>query len=305
MYLVAASVTVSAVRRTGRMPSHTRTLQLQLRMMYRSQVVGSELGHTIRQMVPQELIPLFFAITFFGGVGFLLVVFTLDYWFADAKRGAHSLGLAVAGAALVVALKAFFGEPRPSVDVAAIPVSGYTFPSGHATMATIAYGLLAYDLRKSTWRVRVAVASVVVSLIALSRVVLGVHYVRDVVAGVLFGSLFLLGAIPLTKRIPRYAFWLAAAVGTVGLVVSGASQHGLAIFGASAGAALTWEWLDAYPSVESRRGHAVLVVGVLPLLAVVGYVATKLDPPPSAVVLLTGVVTAAILSAPRLVEWVE
>lgn len=273
--------------------------------MSQAQVVGAELGHAIRQMVPPELIPLFFAITFFGGVGFLLVVFTLDYWFVDAKRGAHSLGLAVAGAGMVVALKAFFGEPRPSVDVAAISASGFAFPSGHATMSTIAYGLLAYDLRKSTWRVRFAVASVVVSLIALSRVVLGVHYVRDVVAGVLFGSLFLLGALSLTKRVPRYAFWVAAAVGAVALAVSGGSHHGLAIFGASAGAALAWEFLDSYPSVESRRGHAVLVVGILPLLAVVGYVAIRLRPPPSAVVLLTGALTAGILSAPRLVERVE
>ncbi|SFG51471.1 PAP2 superfamily protein [Halopelagius inordinatus] len=270
--------------------------------MSQTGVVGQEIGHTIRQLIPSELLPVFFVITFFGGVGFLLVAFTLDYWFLDAKRGAHSLGVAVAGAGLVVALKAFFGEPRPSVDVAAIPASGFAFPSGHATMSTVAYGLLAYDLRKSTWRVRFAAAAVVVSLISLSRVVLGVHYVRDVVAGVLFGSLFLLGGLSLTKHVPRKAFWLAAAVGTVALAVSGGSGDGLAVFGASVGGALTWELLDGYPSVGSRRGRAVLVVGVLPLLAVVGYVATRLSPPPVAVVILAGVVTSAILSAPKLVK---
>ncbi|MFC6824326.1 phosphatase PAP2 family protein [Halopelagius fulvigenes] len=270
--------------------------------MSRAQVVGVELGHTIRQVIPPELIPVFMFITFFGGVGFVLVMFTVDYWFVDAKRGAHSLGLAIAGAGLVVALKSFFGEPRPSVDVAVISASGFSFPSGHATLSTVAYGILAYDLRKGTWRVRLAVASVVVALIALSRVVLGVHYVRDVVAGVLFGSLFLLAAISLTKHVPRYAFWLAAAVGTAGLVVSGASQDGLAIFGASAGAALAWGSFDVYPDVESRREQAVLVVGVLPFLAAAGYVATKLDPPPTAVVLLTGAVTAAILAAPLVIE---
>lgn len=272
-----------------------------------NQVLGRQLGAAIRQAVPPELVPLFAVVTFFGGVGFLLVVFTVDYWFVDQRRGAHAFGLAVCGAALVVALKAFFGVPRPPDELTVIPVSGYSFPSGHATMSAVAYGVLAYDLRKSTFRVRAALAGVVVVLVSLSRVVLGVHYVRDVVAGVAVGALFLLVALAVTRRVPRLAFWLAAGVGAVALAVSGASQDGLAVFGAATGAVVAWEVLRRSfavdPSVvESTPGRAVLAVGVLPLLAVVGYAMTRMHPPSWAVVALGGVLTTTILAAPLAVE---
>jgi membrane-associated phospholipid phosphatase len=95
---------------------------------------------------------------------------------------------AIPGAiALNPLLKLLFGRARPQWDDPLISLSSYAFPSGHTAGATALYGLLAaYALSLAgSARVRaaiVAVAVAMVSLVALSRMVLGVHYLSDVLA---------------------------------------------------------------------------------------------------------------------------
>jgi membrane-associated phospholipid phosphatase len=66
--------------------------------------------------------------------------------------------------------------------------TSYSFPSGHATMSLICYGMLAYYavLTLRTWRAKTAVvfgAALLVLLTDFSRLYLGVHYFSDVVGG--------------------------------------------------------------------------------------------------------------------------
>ncbi|GAA4286062.1 phosphatase PAP2 family protein [Georgenia daeguensis] len=80
---------------------------------------------------------------------------------------------------------------RPVVDEAVAYAPGFSFPSGHA-MNTAAAGLVVTAL---VWpllgpRARVAVplvAGLLVVLTGIDRVLLGVHYPSDVVAGVVLG----------------------------------------------------------------------------------------------------------------------
>lgn len=265
-----------------------------------SQVLGPGIGDAVRGAVPPWLVPVFVVITHLGNVGLFLAAFSLDYWFGDHRRGAHALGVALAGMALIVALKALFAEPRPPQSGHLVSVSGYSFPSGHATGSTIAYGLLAFDLEVGTRRARFAVAAVLVALIALSRVVLGVHFVRDVVAGVIVGATFLAIAIAVTEHSPRPGFLMAVGVGLAAVVVSGASTDGVAIFGAALGATLGWESLDAIPAVESLKGQAVLLGGVLPGALGVGYVTAYWDVSLAVAFVLNVVVMAAVVAGPRM-----
>jgi undecaprenyl-diphosphatase len=70
----------------------------------------------------------------------------------------------------------------------------YSFPSGHAMNATIAYLMLAYLLCSIfEWRGLRRVlaflgAALVALLVGLSRLVLGVHFPSDVVAGIVAGA---------------------------------------------------------------------------------------------------------------------
>lgn len=263
-----------------------------------AQVPGAEIGDAIRQAVPPSLIPLVIGITWLGNVVFLLALFTTDYWFGNHRRGAHALSLALGGMALITLLKAFFAEPRPPESVRVIATGGFSFPSGHATIATIGYGVLAYDLEIGTRRQRYAVAGVLIVLVALSRVVLGVHFLRDVVAGVIVGLVFLAVAERLTGHDPRPGFVLAGALGVVALLVSGASQDGVAEFGAILGAAAAWEIFAPLPSVESRREGLVLVGVGLPIVAVIGYFSLLGDLPVAAVFVLNLALLAGVVLAP-------
>jgi undecaprenyl-diphosphatase len=96
---------------------------------------------------------------------------------------------AYAGAEILFHLvKASVRRPRPPVSVHLVTVSSFSFPSGHAAAAAAVWGAIAVVAsRGRSPRARAAIwatASVIVVLVAASRVYLGVHWWTDVVAGV-------------------------------------------------------------------------------------------------------------------------
>jgi hypothetical protein len=85
-------------------------------------------------------------------------------------------------------LKRIFDRPRPDVVPHLEQVPPHSFPSGHAMLAAAMYFTIAFLLVRGTGsRVRRAgfllAAVLVVALVGASRVVLGVHYPTDVLAG--------------------------------------------------------------------------------------------------------------------------
>ena len=91
---------------------------------------------------------------------------------------------AVAAHAAAIAIKLVVRRARPNHPAVAVNVStpsALSFPSAHATSTTAAAMLLCRATRSP-------LPLVVVPLMALSRLVLGVHYPSDVVAGALVGA---------------------------------------------------------------------------------------------------------------------
>jgi undecaprenyl-diphosphatase len=87
--------------------------------------------------------------------------------------------------------------------------TGYSFPSGHVMAAVALWGLLPvvvglYTRRRSVWWTSVGVAAAMIGAIAASRVYLGVHWFSDIVGGLLFGSIFLLGVELVLRRAHNY-----------------------------------------------------------------------------------------------------
>jgi undecaprenyl-diphosphatase len=75
-----------------------------------------------------------------------------------------------------------------------------TYPSGHMLRTVLVYGLLAfviYRLAPPGRRKRLAVpfATVIIAIVAFDRVYLGVHWISDVVGGLLIGGVALAAAI--------------------------------------------------------------------------------------------------------------
>ncbi len=98
-------------------------------------------------------------------------------------------------AGIIILSKNIFLRERPLIGSELL--SSYSFPSGHSLIATTYYGFLIYLLRRSKCKEEYKVIgttflTTLIVLICLSRLILNVHYVTDVVGGVILGFIILL-----------------------------------------------------------------------------------------------------------------
>ncbi len=106
------------------------------------------------------------------------------------------LSALVGGSALVFIFKQAIGRVRPDVTTLIGPAYEFSFPSGHAMMSILFYGMAVYfAVRESrSWRLGVSLflaAGFLVTLIGLSRIYLHAQYFSDVLAGFTGGLLWL------------------------------------------------------------------------------------------------------------------
>jgi len=123
-------------------------------------------------------------------VGLLIVIIGLYY----RQRAEVLLFVAaMAGGQLIKdVLKELVARPRPAgYSLVELPTS-YSFPSGHAMLSCVFFGIICYlayrFLPKSPGRRLLAFASALSAFaISFSRIYLGVHYATDVLAGISIG----------------------------------------------------------------------------------------------------------------------
>lgn len=158
--------------------------------------VSLEVTRWLQENYPQ-LEPFFFYVTQAGRFEFYLVLITLAYWCIHKPFGRTLAYLLSISAVLNAMVKHLVRNQRPFWNDAALALvdeKSYGIPSGHSQSATIFYGTLAIFIRRAwAW----ILAIVLISLMAISRVYLGVHDIEDVIAGIVLGLLVLLG----------YALW--------------------------------------------------------------------------------------------------
>jgi len=111
------------------------------------------------------------------------------------RRRSEAAGYAastLSGWALYGVAKWIFRRARPRVIPQLSDAGWFSFPSGHATMAPLVFGLglliWSSPRPRSTRIALLALAGAVALLIAFSRVYLGVHWPSDVVGGLVLGT---------------------------------------------------------------------------------------------------------------------
>ena len=136
-------------------------------------------------------------VTALGGV-FLRNIFAIGavvaLLFLRLRREAVLFGMTVAGGWIAnTALKHLVGRERPQIVPHLMEAGGESFPSGHSFNAAVVYiamalAFAALSRRHSVRYTVIGAAMVLSAMVAWSRVMLGVHFPSDVVAGWLGGA---------------------------------------------------------------------------------------------------------------------
>jgi len=213
-------------------------------------------------------------------------------WLRDRRASALLVATSLLAVTSVIAAKTVIAAPRPPVAASTVPPSwlpdaltgtfraaatadGFGFPSGHAVLATTVYGGLAAVATRyrGGQRGRLGAwlgAGVLITTVAASRVALGVHYPRDVIAGVGLGAVVL--AVGMRVDDPQKILGLAGflALGTLVATTTGAGTAHLldtaGMLGACAGGVVAVRWREVSeppPSPAVFLGGTLLAGAVL------------------------------------------
>ena len=120
-------------------------------------------------------------------------------WVGKHRSEATTIAVTGSGAlGLNILLKQLFARARPQLWERTVDVKFYSFPSGHAMISMVIYGLLGYFLGsrfpKQRWLIYILTV-VLIGAIGLSRLYLGVHWPTDVIAGYTAGLVWLIACI--------------------------------------------------------------------------------------------------------------
>jgi undecaprenyl-diphosphatase len=122
----------------------------------------------------------------------------------NLRLSALWIGAWIGAIALDQVLKLLIARPRPPLPHL-VHVMNFSFPSGHALISMVVYGLGAYSL--SVWSYTRAYKPFFIVLwiilftsIGFSRMYLEVHYFSDVIAGYAIGAAWLIGCIKWARK---------------------------------------------------------------------------------------------------------
>lgn len=222
--------------------------------------MGRGIGVTVflREWLPAWTTGMFEAISLLGDLVVIISLLALVYLMdvlatlrtSNASgplctdRTAATIGTVFGGLGFVVVLEAIFVLPRPPTELHAVTPSPYGFPSGHTLAAVVFWGAMARHVPTATRPTRLAIASIIVLLVGLSRLALGVHFLSDIVASIVFGLVYLVGIWRFTRGDPTRGFATAIAIALMGIVVTGGTDRALLAFAGTTAATLGWYGIE-------------------------------------------------------------
>ncbi len=160
------------------------------------------------------------AFTLLGGETVYMAVAITVFWCVSKPLGYYILTTGFAGTVYNQFLKISCRVPRPwvldpdfsIVESARAAATGYSFPSGHTQNAFASFGCIGMWSRRTPWRI---ICSLIIALIAFSRMYLGVHTPADVGVSLVSGTVMTLALWPVFRDLdsrPRRMYAVLAAM---------------------------------------------------------------------------------------------
>jgi len=243
---------------------------------------GNHIIVIVQQFHTPTLDVLFNAITTLGDAEFMLLFLAFIIWAVNQSAGRRLVYLVFISIAVNTWAKLMIAHPRPfnwpSPETSPVlklnqRADGFGLPSGHTQNALVMWFYLADKIRRpwAWW-----LALILFSLIAFSRLYLGVHFPTDLLGGALLGGVLLLTFIKLEPILTRVlAQWplpgqisLAAILPLV-IVILHPHPHTVAVFsvlsGFSLGLLFEQNYINLTPPGSIKQRATRLALGLLPL----------------------------------------
>lgn len=190
---------------------------------------GEEILNRVHIFAGAWLDWLMLAVTSLGSENFYLLALPLLYWCWDKKKAIYTGAVFLMAISLNDIMKTVFQHPRPE-PAKLLPgirelATQYMpnepgFPSGHAQGSVGFWGSLALSFRnRAAW----AICAVIIILVSYSRLYLGVHYVGDVIGGLLLGLACLAAVIPVMNNVAKHYHRFHAAAVIAVLIIAPAA----------------------------------------------------------------------------------
>ena len=132
-----------------------------------------------------------------------LIIATYLYTKSSKKQGIIFASTILLTGILIKTSKWIFQRARPLNQI--IQETGFSFPSGHTTMAIVFFGLIVYLFSKNKSKKIKTTASItailLIFIIGFTRIYLRVHWLTDAIGGFLLGGTVLLLAISTFKKL--------------------------------------------------------------------------------------------------------
>ena len=130
---------------------------------------------------------------------YLLIIIVA--WYLYDKRFAKNLAISLLGSYYFNNIvKDIFKDPRPPTNYKA-NAEGYGFPSGHSQNGVAGWGYLAFEAYRKDNKILFWVFTILLYLIAGSRLIIGVHDLQDVWGGLTIGFIWLILFIFLEPKV--------------------------------------------------------------------------------------------------------
>lgn len=114
--------------------------------------------------------------------------------------------------------------------------------------ATIFWVTVAWWLNEQRRRTRLIAASFIIIIVGFSRLVLGVHFLPDLLASLVFAGLYLAVIVWVFEDQPGYVFVVAICLSIAAVIVSGGESRALLALVGTISAPIGWRLIESQPA---------------------------------------------------------